>query len=91
MIGPYSRNDKSRNVVEASDHELTNDCLTPFEILDLKTNQSYFYNFMNKPISNAIVDCIEDYLYYKLCTKLVILLDNGPDNSGVRKVFLKHL
>ena len=41
MIGPYSRNGKSRILVEASDHELANDCLTPFGILDLKTNQSY--------------------------------------------------
>ena len=91
MIGPYSRNGKSRILVEASDHELTNDCLTPFGILDLKTNQSYFYNFINKPTSNAIVECIDDYLSDKLCTKLVILLDNGPDNSGVRTAFLKAL
>ena len=91
IIGPYSRNGKSRILVEACDHELTNDCLTPFGILDLKTNQSYFYNFINKPTSNAIVDCIDDYLSDKLCTKLVILLDNGPDNSGVRTAFLKSL
>ena len=91
IIGPYSRNGKSRILVEACDHELTNDCLIPFGILDLKTNQSYFYNFINKPTSNAIVDCIDDYLSDKLCTKLVILLDNGPDNSGVRTAFLKSL
>lgn len=91
IIGPYSRKGKSRVLVEACDHELTNDCLTPFGILDLKTNQSYFYNFINKPTSNAIVDCIDDYLSDKLCTKLVILLDNGPDNSGVRTAFLKGL
>lgn len=91
IIGPYSRNGKSRILVEACDHELTNDCLIPFGILDLKTNQTYFYNFINKPTSNAIVDCIDDYLSDKLYTKLVILLDNGPDNSGVRTAFLKGL
>lgn len=91
IIGPYSRKGKSRVLVEACDHELTNDCLTPFGILDLKTNQSYFYNFINKPTSIAIVDCINDYLSDKLYTKLVILLDNGPDNSGVRTAFLKAL
>ena len=37
------------------------------------------------------VHCIDDYLSDKLCTKLVILLDNGPDNSGVRTAFLKGL
>ena len=91
LIGPYSRKGKSRILVEACDHELTNDCLIPFGILDLKTNQSYFYNFINKPTSNAIIDCIDDYLCNKLCTKLVILLDNGPDNSGVKTAFLKCL
>lgn len=91
VIGPYSRKGKSRTLVEACDHELTNDYLVPFGILDLKTNQPYFYNFVNKPTSNAIVDCIDDYLSDKLCTKLVILLDNGPDNSGVRTAFLKAL
>ena len=91
VIGPYSRKGKSRILVESCDHELTNDCLTPFGILDLKTNQSYFYNFINKPTSKAIVDCIDDYLSDKLYTKLVILLDNGPDNSGVRTAFLKSI
>lgn len=91
IIGPYSRKGKSRILVEACDHELTNNCLIPFGILDLKTNKAYFYNFTNKPTSNAIVDCIDDYLSDKLYTKLVILLDNGPDNSGVRTAFLKSL
>ena len=91
IIGPYSRKGKSRILVEACDHELTNDCIIPFGILDLKTDQSYFYSFISKPTSNAIVDCIDDYLSDKFCTKLVILLDNGPDNSGVRTAFLKSL
>lgn len=92
LIGPYSRRGKSRVLVEACDHELTNHCIIPFAILDLKSNQSYFYNFSYKPTSLAIVDCIEDYMKenpkYK---KIAILLDNGPDNSGVRTAFLKGL
>ena len=92
LIGPYSRRGKSRVEIEACDHELTNRCLIPFGILDLKNNQTYFYNFLNKPTSEAIIDCIEDYIkqnahYHKIC----ILLDNGPDNSGVRTAFLKGL
>ena len=62
VIGPYSRKGKSRLQTEACDHELTNNCLISFGILDLKTNQPYFYNFINKPTSEAIVDCIDDYL-----------------------------
>lgn len=92
LIGPYSRKGKSRILVEACDHELTNNCIIPFGILDMKNNQSYFYNFTHKPTSLAIVDCIEDYIIqnqeYK---KISILLDNGPDNSGVRTAFLKGL
>lgn len=92
LIGPYSRKGKSRVLVEACDHELTNHCIISFGILDVKTNQSYFYNFVHKPTSLAIVDCLEDYIIqnrnYK---KIMILLDNGPDNSGVRTAFLKGL
>ena len=92
LIGPYSQNGKSRILVEACDHELTNRCIIPFGILDLKSNQTYFYNFTSKPTSLSIVDCIEDYIKqnrnYK---KISILLDNGPDNSGVRTMFLKGL
>lgn len=91
LIGPYSRKGKSRTLVEAVDHELTNRCLTPFGILDIKNNQPYFYNFINKPTSSAIVDCIDDYLSDKNYKKLVILLDNGPDNSGCRTAFIKDI
>lgn len=92
IIGPFSRNGKNRNQVEACDHELTNHCLIPLGILDLKNDQPYFYNFSNKPTSLAIVDCIEDYISQNLnYQKIDILLDNGPDNSGVRTAFLKGL
>ena len=92
LLGPFSRKGKSRVLVEACDHELTNNCVIPFGILDLKTNQSYFYNFSNKPTSEAIVDCLEDYIIQnQQYNKINILLDNGPDNSGVRTAFLKEL
>jgi hypothetical protein len=91
LLGPYSRKGKSRINIEACDHELTNKCIIPFGILDLKTNKPYFYNFSNKPTSIAMVECIDDYLSDNSCTRLVILLDNGPDNSGRRTAFLKSL
>ncbi len=63
-----------------------------FGILDIKNNQSYFYNFTHKPTSLAIVDCLEDYILQNQNYKrIAILLDNGPDNSGVRTSFLKGL
>ena len=92
LIGPYSRGGKSRVQIEACDHELTNHCIIPFGILDLKNNQPYFYNFENKPTSLAIVDCLENYIIQNnQYNKIAILLDNGPDNSGVRTAFLKGL
>lgn len=95
LIGPFSRRGKNRFKVEAVDHELTNNCLVPFGILDLKTEKPYFFCFKGKPTSLDIVDCIEKY-YHKSCwkkgiKKLSILLDNGPDNSGVRTMFLQGL
>lgn len=95
LLGPFSRNGKNRIQINAVDHELTNDCLIPFGILDLKKNVPYFFNFTNKPTSLDLVDCIEEfwkenYLNSEV-NKLAILLDNGPDNSGVRTVFLKGL
>ncbi len=95
LLGPFSRGGKNRVQVEAVDHELTNDCLIPFGLLDLKKNTPYFFNFMSKPTSLDLVDCIEEFWVenYKDTdvNKLATLLDNGPDNSGVRTIFLKGL
>lgn len=95
LIGPYSRGGKNRIQIEAVDHELTNDCLIPFGILDLKTNIPHFYNFTKKPTSLDLVECIEEFWEEEYANskqkKLTIFLDNGPDNSGVRTIFLKGL
>lgn len=95
LIGPFSRDGKNRIQIEAVDHELTNDCLIPFGILDLKTNTPYFFNFKSKPTSLDLVDCIEEFWKEEYANskqnKLAILLDNGPDNSGLRTIFLKGL
>ena len=95
LLGPFSRGGKNRIQIEAVDHELTNDCLIPFGILDIKTNKPSFFNFTSKPTSLDLVDCIEEFWIEQYLNsnvkKLAILLDNGPDNSGVRTIFLKGL
>lgn len=95
LLGPYSRNGKNRIQIEACDHNLTNDCLIPFGILDMKKNTPYFFNFTSKPTSLDMIDCIEEFYQEQYAgsnkTKIAILLDNGPDNSGVRTIFLKGL
>jgi len=95
LIGPYSRKGKNRIKVDAVDHELTNNCVIPFGILDIKNNKPYFYNYNHKPTSEAIVEAIEDFWQNNYQnsnkTRLSILLDNGPDNGGYRTSFLYNL
>lgn len=95
LLGPFSRNGYNRVVIEAVDHELTNNCLIPFGILDLKKNIPYLFNYTSKPTSLDLVDCIEEFYVEQYLNsdinKLMIFLDNGPDNSGVRTVFLSGL
>lgn len=82
IIGPYVRKGKSRILVEVCTHELTNDCLIPFGILDLKTKQPYFYNFINKPTSKAIRVC------YNILSKSSIMFDNRIQSRLKIKYFI---
>lgn len=95
LIGPFSRGGKNRIKIEAVDHDLTNKCIIPMGILDLKRNTPYFFNFQSKPTSLDLVDCIEEFYREQYLNsnmkKISILLDNGPDNSGVRRMYLKGL
>ena len=45
LIGPFSRGEKNRIETKAVDHDLTNTCIIPIWILDLKRNTPYFFNF----------------------------------------------
>lgn len=95
LLGPFSRGGKNRIQINAVDHELTNYCLIPFGILNIKKNTPYFFNHTSKPTSLDLVDCIEEFYVEQYqntpVNKLDILLDKGPDNSGVRTNFLKGL
>jgi len=92
LIGPYSRRGKSRIQIEAVDHELTSNCIVPFGIIDIKKNKPYIFNYTSKPTSLDYVDAIEEFYMenYKdtSVNRIAILLDNGPDNSGIRTTFL---
>ena len=94
-IGEYSRGGKNRGVVKALDHDLTNKLLTPFGILDLKTDIPHFYNTTSKVTALFITDVIRDFWInnYKDSnkSKLVIFLDNGPENASGRTYFIKGL
>lgn len=95
-IGNISDNGYSWFEREALDHDTHFDCtVVPFGILDLKTNEPFIY--LNKGSSTAEfkVNCIDSYLMLKKekCNlkRLVIFLDNGPENSSRRTLWIKEL
>ena len=92
-IGDLSDNGKSWIAKEALDHDTTFETsVTPFGILDLKTNETFVYCTEGKSTAEFKVDCIDDYLSKKNnITTLIIFLDNGPENSGRRRLWLKSL
>ena len=61
LIVPFSRKGKNRIEIQAVDHELTNNCLIPFGILDMKRHIPYFFNYTEKTTSLNLVDCIEEF------------------------------
>ena len=80
----------------ALDHDTKYDySVTPFGILDLKTNETFVTCTLEKSTAEFKVDVIEEYLLYKMkktkIKTLIIFLDNGPENSGKRKLWLKKL
>ena len=95
-IGNISDNGRSWFEREALDHDTHFDCtVVPFGILDLKTNESFIY--LNKGSSTAEfkINCIDSYLTLKKqknkLKRLVIFLDNGPENSSRRTLWIKEL
>ena len=91
-IGNFSRGGYSRANVKAMDHDFCNNKLTPFGILDVKSDVMNFYNTTSKVTADFIVDAIEDYWkisgYQYTKKTLVILMDNGPENSSRRTRFI---
>lgn len=96
IIGNVSDNGKSWVPLEALDHDTTFDYkMKPFGILDIKTNETFVTCTPYYSTAEFKVYCLEKYIEYKLKTnpleKLIIFLDNGPENSGRRKLWLKKL
>lgn len=95
-IGLLSDNGKSYIERKALDHDTIYNCsVKPFGILDMKTNETFVYCTTSNSTAQYKVDCIEKYVQYKLekinLKKLVIFLDNGPENSSRRKLWIKCL
>lgn len=95
-IGLLSDNGYSWFTRKALDHDTNYDCsVVPFGILDLKTNESFVYCTKGSSTAEFKVDCIEDYVKYKKekydVERLIIFLDNGPENSSKRTLWIKKL
>jgi len=96
-VGPFSRRGKSRIKVEAADHDFEPEAkLTPFGIFSPEHDDLTMYMTGSKVTSDFIVDRLVDWwefnrVRFPEVTKLVLNLDNGPENHSRRTQFLKRM
>jgi hypothetical protein len=97
VIGPFSRGGCSRTGTQGADHDFKPTAvLGLFGIFRPHTSQSALYFTDSKVSSDFMADCLERYLgeqgdAIKEVRKLVLDLDNGPENSGQRSQWLLRL
>jgi transposase len=96
-VGPFSRRGKSRTKTKAADHDFQPEStLTPFGILLPETDDLTVYFTASKVTSDFIVDRLKDWWEFNRrrfpeVSKLVLNLDNGPENHSRRTQFLKRM
>lgn len=95
-IGKFSDNGMTWINIKALDHDtIFKYAVKPFGILDLKTNEVFVTCTPHSSTAEFKVDCIEKYIIQKnqkcKLKKLLIFLDNGPENSSKRRLWLKQL
>jgi transposase len=97
VIGPFSRGGASRDGAKGADHDFKPEAvLGLFGIFRPQTSESALFFTDSKVSSDFMVDCLERYLEeqgeaLKEVRKLVLDLDNGPENSGQRSQWLLRL
>jgi hypothetical protein len=97
LIGPFSRGGESRTGTQGCDHDFQPEGkLTPFGIFQPKTGESDLFFTDSKVTSDFMVDCLEKWIEergeaLKDIRKLILDLDNGPENSGQRSQWLLRL
>jgi transposase len=96
-VGPFSRRGKSRTRTKAADHDFKPVAtMTPFGIFLPEHDDLWLYMARSKVTSDFIVDRLEQWwqevrLRFLGVKKLVINLDNGPENHSRRTQFLKRI
>ena len=95
-IGKFSDNGMTWIDTKALDHDtIFKYAIKPFGILDLKTNETFVTCTPYSSTAEFKVNCIEKYIIRKnknkKLKKLILFLDNGPENSSRRRLWLKQL
>ena len=96
-VGPFSRRGRSRTKTEAADHDFKPEAtLTPFGIFLPEYDDLTIYMTGSKVTSDFIVDRLVDWwesneALFPGVTKLMLDLDNGPENHSRRTQFLKRI
>jgi hypothetical protein len=97
LIGPFSRGGQSRTGTQGVDHDFKPEGkLTPFGIFRPQTSESDLYFTDAKVSSDFMADALEQWIdtrgeVLKDVRKLILDLDNGPENSGLRSQWLFRL
>jgi hypothetical protein len=97
LIGPFSRGGKSRLGTEGADHDFRPwGRLTPFGIFLPDQKELSLYFTSSKVTSDFIVDRLDEWwrenrTRHPEVRKLLLDLDNGPENSSRRSQFVYRL
>ena len=97
LIGPFARGGKSRRGTRAADHDFKPwGKLTPFGIFLPDQKELNFYFTSSKVTSDFIVDRLDEWWQanqprYPKIRRLLLDLDNGPENHSRRSQFIYRL
>ena len=93
-LGEFSRGGTSRVRVEAYDHDFSDEYITPFGIMDVKSKTTEVY-LAQKVTADFMADMLENYWtengYSNSGKKLLLNLDNGPECESHRTQFMKRM
>jgi Rhodopirellula transposase DDE domain len=97
LIGPFSRRGKSRTGTRGADHDFKPwGRLTPFGIFLPDQKELNFYFTSSKVTSDFMVDRLDDWWgvsqpRFPKVRRLLLDLDNGPENHSRRSQFIYRL
>ncbi len=96
-IGNLSAGGKSWIKKEALDHDTNPDKIVkPFGIMNVETKETDVYCTTSNSTAEYKVNCLKEYITKLLSanpkiTKIILFLDNGPENSSRRKLWMYHI